>query len=108
MFEKRNAREPSSETHTCKNTNIPPRNQATILAPFLTNTPAQIPATVPKPSSYKDTDEAGGGGGQFSSVHLGCALPLLEPGGATLIGWASAAIGCVVKLTYYRNRLVID
>ena len=72
--------------HTCKNTKIPPRNQAAILAPFLTNTPAQMPATVPKLSSYRDTDEVGGGGG--SSVHFGCALPLLgfgEPDRATVV-----------------------
>jgi hypothetical protein len=46
---------------TCKSTKIPPRNQATALAPFLTKTPAHTPATVPNPNSYSDTDDVGGG-----------------------------------------------
>lgn len=41
---------------------MPPRNQATALAPFLIKTPAQIPATVPNESSYSDTVDFGGRG----------------------------------------------
>jgi len=45
---------------TCKNTNIPPKSQATALTPFFTKTPEHIPATAPKDSSNNDTEDCGG------------------------------------------------
>jgi len=45
---------------------MPPTKKARVLAPFLTNTPAQIPATVPNDNSYKFNMDSGGGGRGFS------------------------------------------
>lgn len=47
---------------TCNNTNIPPKKNARIFAPLLTNTPAQIPQTVPNVRPYLSTLDSGGGG----------------------------------------------
>lgn len=41
---------------------MPPRMKATNLAPFLMNTPAHIPHTLPKVNSYRFRVDAGGGG----------------------------------------------
>lgn len=41
---------------------MPPRRKATNLAPFLTNTPAHIPHTLPKVNSYRFRADAGSGG----------------------------------------------
>ena len=45
---------------------MPPSRNAAAFAPFLMKTPAQIPATVPKDNSYRDTADPGGGGGSSS------------------------------------------
>ena len=41
---------------------MPPRMKATNLAPFLMNTPAHMPHTLPKVNSYRFRADEGGGG----------------------------------------------
>jgi len=76
--------------------NTPPKRNASALAPFLRKTPAHIPHTVPKLSSYTFTDDAGGGG------RLSC-------GGATGAGGgASQTIGLFLKDITPNPRVVIE
>jgi len=55
----------------CNITNTPPRKKAMAFAPFLTKTPAHMPQTVPKESSYRLRDDLGGSGGGTVSDELG-------------------------------------
>lgn len=49
------------EEKYCINTQTPPNKNARLFAPFLTNTPAQIPANVPKVNCVGERMDCDGG-----------------------------------------------
>lgn len=68
---------------------MPPSPNARAFAPFLTKTPAQMPQTVPKESSYRFRDDSACGGRGGSPGSFGA--PLGGGGGVGVVGRDPAA-----------------